>query len=107
MNPFEAYARKATSQRPAALVGPVKTRAELRLAYDERVKSLAACKTVDEVDVWEAREAPFIAQLRAEHEFFWTGKADFLGLEREIERAKVRVDVGLDYPRYDEKELGL
>lgn len=98
---FLAYGKQATSQAPARLLGPVKTRAELRLVYAEAVELLHACETPDCVAAWEKEHAAFIAQLHAEHEFFWAGDGDFLGLEREIERARARVDDRLDMPRWD------
>lgn len=101
MDAFLAYGKAATSQRPAKFLGAVKTRAEMRHAYNDALDLLSACNTVMAVEEWLESHAALIAQIHAEHEFFWTGDGDFLGLEREIERARARVDDRLDMPRWD------
>jgi hypothetical protein len=100
-DPFMDYGKRATSSAPAKLLGPMKTRAQLRMAYNDAVELLHACATPESVAMWEMRHRALITQFHAEHEFFWSGDGDFLGLEREIERAKARVDDRLDMPRWD------
>ena len=100
-DPFADYGHRATSKQPDRFVGAVKTRAQMRLVYAAAVEELQKCETVGAVAQWRQENAALITQIHAEHEFFWTGDADFLGLEREIERATARVDDRLDLPRWD------
>jgi hypothetical protein len=101
MDAFLAYGKAATSKAPAKLLGPIKTRAELRERYNQIVAELAECGSLEALESCLARLNAEITQYHAEHEFFWTGDGDFLGLEREIERARARVDDRLDMPRWD------
>lgn len=100
-DPFTSYAAQATSQRPAPLLGPIKTRHALRERYAEIVTMLGACSDAPALEAVIDELKGEITQIHAEHDFFWSGDGDFLGLEREIERARARVDDGLDFPRWD------
>lgn len=98
-DPFSAYGSSSTAGKPTPLVGQIGTRAKLRLAYSDAVDLLHECATMDDLEEWRAGHKSLIAQIHAEHEFFWAGDGDFLGLEREIEWALARVDDRLDFPR--------
>lgn len=87
MNPFEAYAKKALTTVPDRLIGPVKTRAEVRAIYSEIVADLRACRNAAVLSATLADRHAVITQIRAEMPFLWEGDGDFLGLEREIEMA--------------------
>ena len=101
-DPFATYGAKATSQAPAALVGPVKTRSLIRDRYALAVAELAGVATQQALEVCLEAHVSTITQIHAEMEFLWTGDGnEFLGLEKEIERATARVDVGLDLPRWE------
>jgi hypothetical protein len=100
-DPFADYGKRAASQAPAKLLGPIKTRAEMRNRYNEILALMAACETVMALEELLSGLSADITQFHAEHEFFWSGDGDFLGLEREIERARARVDDRLDMPRWE------
>lgn len=103
MNPFEAYAKQANTivNQPAKLVGPLATRSEARVRYDEIVAGLRSCLSIAGVEEeLEIRRAE-IAQFHAELPFYWEGEGDFPGLRKEIALAQARVDAGLDFPRWD------
>lgn len=108
MNAFADYAKKAQSivDQPQKLIGAMKTRGEARERYTEIVGSLKACASRAELDRYLDSIGTDIRQFHAELEFLWKGDGDeFAGLQREIERAHVRVDDGLDHPRYEEEGL--
>lgn len=103
MDMFSAYAKAAHSRvnSPARLVGVTKTRAEARSRYAEICADLMACETPAKIVAYLDSIEADILQFRAEMEFLWFGDGDFLGLEKEIERARARVDDGLDFPRWE------
>ena len=101
-DPFAAYGTKATSQTPARLVGPTKLRADLRDRYALAVAELQTVTTREGLEACVEAHGSTIRQIAAEMEFLWRGDGnDFLGLEKEIERATARVDAGLDFPRWE------
>lgn len=100
-DPFAAYGARATSNTPARLVGPIKTRGEMRDRYDLVVAELRACATKEALAAALEAHGTTILQIHSELEFLWSGSGDFLGLEKEIEHATARVDDRLDFPRWD------
>jgi len=111
-DPFAAYGKKATTTTPDKLVGVIKTRAEARARYGQLVAGLHECASKQTLNDYLFSIRAETVQYRAELPQYWEGEDDFLGFRKEIERAFVRVDVGLDWPRYEqtteqEKELGL
>lgn len=77
---------------PPPLEGPIKTRAALRTACAALTSDLHGCADQDMLEEVLRSHKAVIDQVEAEHEFFWKGDgADFNGLEREIELAKLRV----------------
>jgi len=101
-DPFAAYGAKATSQAKAALVGPVKLRADLRERFALVSTELAGVGTPEALEACLEAHGSTILQIHTEMEFLWSGDGnDFLGLEKEIEHAKARVDAGLDFPRWE------
>ena len=107
MDVFEAYSKRAGGivNNPQRLVGTIKTRGVARERYAQIVREMTLCPTADALEVCLADLAGEIAQYRAELEFLWFGEGDFLGLEKEIERARARVDDGLDFPRWETGQL--
>lgn len=101
MNPFADYAQKALSTQPPALLGPIKLRADARARYSEIVDALNSCETRDDVEDYIFSIEKELIQFLTELDYYWEGDGDFAGLAKEIERARVRVDEGLDYPRYE------
>ena len=101
-NPFADYGKRATSTVPDRLIGPNKTRAAARERYHEIVTELGDFSDPENLEIYLMQIASEIAQFRAELPFLWEGDGDFLGLQKEIERAQARVDDGLDFPRWDE-----
>lgn len=99
-NFFADYGKRATSTVPDKLIGPIAKRADARARYAEIVIELSEISHPENLEIYLMQIAKEIAQFRAELPFLWSGEDDFLGLEREIERARVRLDDGLDYPRY-------
>lgn len=84
-----------TRQAPPPLKGPIKTRSELRTACANFTRDLHGCGDQDMLDTVLRDNKALIDQVQEEHEFFWNGDgADFLGLAKEIEAAKVRVNEG-------------
>lgn len=82
-------------QKPPPLTGPIKTRAEIRVACGEFVRELNACGDGDQLEAFIAESKPLLDQVREEVEFYWIGDgADFAGLEKEIENARDRVYQG-------------
>lgn len=112
MNHFEQYAKRANTivTRPPALLGPIKLRADARERCGGIAAELAAITDSENLEVYLLSIDRELTQFRTELEFLWFGEDDFLGLEKEIERARARVDDGLDFPRwevrYEEKEEG-
>ena len=107
-NPFADYGKQATSQRAAPLVGPIKTRAASRERYVEIVQELHRFSNIEDLEIYLLQHRQEIAQFRAELGLYWHGDGnDFPGLRKEIERARVRLDDGLDWPRYAPTEEGL
>lgn len=98
---FAAYGHKATSTAPAPLLGPLKRRADARTRYSEIVDAMAACQTPPGLEAYLQSIRAETVQFAAELEFLWSGDDAFLGLEKEIERARARVDDGLDFPRWE------
>jgi hypothetical protein len=84
------------------LVGPIKTRSEIRLRYDLVVADLkAADSKLALLSALEAHSST-ITQIHSEAPLLWRGDAaEFRGLEKEIEHATARVDDGLDFPRWE------
>lgn len=107
MNPFDAYAKKANTivNQPTPLLGPIKTRAEARVRCAAIGLEIARCATSEQLESYLASVAPELVQFRTELEFLWFGEGDFLGLEKEIEWARARVDDRLDYPRWEDRYL--
>ena len=84
---------KATRQPP--LQGPIKTRAAVRAAYGNFCRELEACADDDMLEALLEAEKPLIDQIRAEAPFLRDGDgADFLGLEREIDRRRQLIAMG-------------
>jgi hypothetical protein len=85
----------AEPARPRAvpLTGPIKTRAEIRVACGNFVRDLNACADADMVAVVLADNADLIEQVEREVPFYWEGDgADFKGMKMEIELAKIAFD---------------
>lgn len=90
MNAFTVYAGKAKTivEQPKPLVGKHKTRAEAKAAYAEIVVELRQFSSRVELEAYLGSISADILQFHAELDFLWEGDGeDFLGLEREIERA--------------------
>jgi len=106
MNPFEDYSKRANTivNQPAKLIGPAKTRADAKERYAEIVTALEGFTDSEHLEVYLISISKDILQFEIELPFYWEGEDDFLGLEKEIERARVRLDDGLDYPRYEVKQ---
>jgi len=100
-NPFADYGKRATSTVPDRLIGPIGKRADARARYAEIVTELGAYSDPKNLEKYLAEIGREIAQFRAELPFLWEGDGDFLGLQKEIERAQARVDDGLDFPRWE------
>lgn len=108
MNPFADYGHKATSIRAAPLFGPIATRAASRERYVEIVAELAAKDHSEDLEIYLLSIRPELLQFEGELPQYWEGDGnDFPGLRKEIERARVRLDDGLDWPRYAPTEEGL
>jgi hypothetical protein len=103
-DPFAAYAAKALSQAPAALLGPIKRRGEARERYSEIVADIHGCDSAAALETWLAANRALVAQFAAELEFLWLGDGDFRGLKYEIEWAGARFDAGLDFPRREVRQ---
>lgn len=101
MNPFDDYGRRVTTTATPRLVGVLKTRTEAKQRYIEMTADLAALQSRADLTVYLDNIRHEIIQFEAELPFFWEGDGDFAGLQREIERTQVRLDDGLDNPRYD------
>lgn len=102
IDPFATYGAKATSQAKPALVGPVKLRSEVRDRFALVSAELAGVTTPSALEACLEAHNSTILQIHAEMEFLWSGDGnDFLGLEKEIEHARARVDAGLDLPRWE------
>jgi len=83
-------AEEAKTRKPP-LQGPIKTRAALRTACGAFVSELHGCADTDMLDEFLATPdaIALVEQVSAESEFMWKGDgADFLGLEKEIERRR-------------------
>lgn len=81
------------TKRPKPLQGPIKTRAEIRIKYGEFIHDLHGCGDADMLDIVLNDNKAFIDQVEDELPAYWKGDgADFLGLEKEIERAKAHHD---------------
>lgn len=110
MDPFAAYAKQALSPKRDVLLGPIARRADARIRYSEIVAELNGASSREDLEIYLLNVEREITQFKAELQFFWDGDDDFLGLEKEIERARARLDDGLDYPRwmssYLEKDQG-
>lgn len=103
MNPFEAYSKRASTMlsQPAPLLGPIARRADAKARYSEIVAALNAQTDPENLEIYLLQIDKEVTQFRTELDFLWEGNGDFLGLEKEIERARARVDDGLDFPRWD------
>jgi hypothetical protein len=107
-DPFADYGKRATTTQPDKLVGAMKTRAEARARYSEIVARLHDCETAKQLNDYLFSIRKETVQYRTELPQYWDGEDDFLGLRKEIDRAMVRVEVGLDWPRYEpEQKEGL
>lgn len=100
-DPFADYGHRATTTAAPRLVGVLKTKAAAKDRYTAIVREMAAIGTKQELAKYLEGIEPEVVQFRTELDFFWEGDGDFAGLQREIERAQVRLDDGLDYPRYE------
>lgn len=79
------------------LQGPIKTRGALRIACGQFVSELHACADTDMLNEFLATEdaVALVDQVSEESEFMWKGDgADFLGLEKEIERRRALLEMG-------------
>lgn len=98
---FADYGKRATSAVPPPLTGVNKTRAQARVRYSEIVADLARFESASALEAYLHEHRSEIAQFAAALEHLWRGGEDFLGLEREIERARARVDPRVDFPRWE------
>ena len=104
-DPFADYGHRATSKSAPRLVGVIKTRSAARDRYVGIIAEMAACKSSAELDDYLASISAEIVQFRAELPLYWNGTGEpFVGLQQEIERAQVRLDDGLDFPRHDPEQ---
>ena len=103
-DPFAAYGYRATSTAVQPLVGVHRTRSAAKARYSEIVAEMRECRSAPELESYLASISAETTQFRAELDFFWEGDGDFPGLQHEIERAQVRLDDGLDYPRHDPEQ---
>lgn len=70
------------------------TRAEARTTYSAIVADMKAIRDDIELEGFLMDMGMYIAQFREELDFYWSGDGDdFLGLEKEIERARDRCAV--------------
>lgn len=108
-DPFADYGHRATSTATPRLVGVMRTRQEAKQRYTEIVACLHAADSQAALAAYLDSVRHEIVQFETELPFFWEGDGDFAGLQQEIERATVRLDDGLDYPRTEpraeDKEL--
>lgn len=100
-DPFADYGKRATTMQPDKLVGTMKTRAEARARYSAIVAGLYECDSRKALNDYLFNVRAETVQFHAELPNLWEGEDDFLGLRKEIEHAFVRVDNGLDWPRYE------
>lgn len=100
-DPFAMYGHKATTTAQPRLVGIIKTRAEAKARYTEIVAALQQPVTKPALQSLLHDLRREMIQFQTELPFLWSGDGDFAGLQREIEAAHVRLDPGLDYPRFD------
>lgn len=103
-DPFAAYGHRATSTAAARLVGVMKTRSGAKARYVEITAQLAGMPDSISLADFLTGIRHEIVQFETELPFFWEGDGDFAGLQQEIERATVRLDDGLDYPRHEPKQ---
>lgn len=81
---------KPPRPKPEALTSPMKTRAEARVKYGEIVRELHACGDEDTLNAYLATVNAEIAQFERELPDAWNGDgADFKGLRREIDEARI------------------
>lgn len=88
---IEHHPEEAGGNKKPPLQGPIKTRAALRVACGQFVSELHACADMDMLDEFLAtpEAVALVEQVSEESEFMWKGDgADFLGLEKEIERCR-------------------
>lgn len=79
-------------ERPAPLVGPIRTRAEARVKYSAIVDDLRTVTDEFELEGFLLDMRVELLQFEEELPFLWEGDGqDFPGLENEIERARARV----------------
>lgn len=102
-DPFASYGHRATSTATPRLVGTMRTRQEAKQRYIEIVAQLHAADSRERLAACLHSVRHEIVQFKTELPFFWEGDGDFAGLQQEIERATVRLDDGLDYPRTEPK----
>lgn len=102
-DPFASYGHRATSTATPRLVGIMRTRQQAKQRYTEMVAQLHAAKSSEALAAYLDSVRHEIVQFETELPFFWEGDGDFAGLQQEIERATVRLDDGLDYPRTEPK----
>lgn len=75
-------------ERPAPLTGPIKTRAEARQIYAKIVAELNGCEDQDTLEIYLMTIGEEMIQFRNELDYLWSGDgADFLGLDREVQKA--------------------
>lgn len=101
---FAAYAQRANTitTQPAALLGPLRRRADARTRYAEIVAAMTASGSSEALEAYLASISKEVTQFAAELEFLWLGDDVFRGLKKEIEWARARFDAGLDFPRWEE-----
>lgn len=75
-------------ERPAPLTGPIKTRAEARKMYANIVAELNGCEDRETLEIYLITIGEELIQFCNELDYLWSGDgADFLGLDREVQRA--------------------
>lgn len=89
--------------QPAKLLGGIRLRADARVRYSEIVARMDSCEGAEDLELYLESIKPELLQFHAELQYYWEGDGTlgFAGLQREIARSQVRVDDGLDYPRYE------
>lgn len=84
----------AARQQPEKLKGFYKTRAAARTGYAEIVRELHACADADMLLAFLVAVQPQLEQFENELPSAWLGDGqDFIGLAKEIDNAKIRVEL--------------
>lgn len=92
---FAPTEEKQDRKQPPRLTGPIKTRAEIRVACGEFVRELHACDDSDTLEAFLTASKALTDQVQEEVEYYWLGDgADFKGMQKEIEDARNRAYEG-------------